>query len=154
MSAPRVVVLRGLPGSGKSTHARRLAQEAVDADLRAEIVSADIFFERDGAYRFDPAQIGEAHASCLRAFMDHAECCGLALIVVDNTNTTAWECSPYVAVGLARGYDVEIVTISASVEVCLERQTHGVPPHVLREMARTLREERLPPFWKQRTVAG
>jgi len=48
-------LVRGLPGSGKSTFARALS---------VNCYSADDFFTRDGVYDFDPRLIGNAHLEC------------------------------------------------------------------------------------------
>ena len=51
-----LVLIRGLPGSGKTTMARVLAL------VGYEHHEADHYFERDGAYKFDPADLPKAHA--------------------------------------------------------------------------------------------
>ena len=58
----RVIIMRGLPGSGKSTEAKSyiLTHGAV-------VVSADDFFMVAGKYRYNPAKIGDAHVACMRA---------------------------------------------------------------------------------------
>ena len=91
-SAKTVVVMRGLPGAGKSTLARRLLAAARDAGRAAALCSADAYFEsgagatgaarralkglsKDDVYRatFDPDRLADAHASCRATFDDALE---------------------------------------------------------------------------------
>ena len=127
-----VIIMRGLPGSGKSTYARR-------EHPNAWVVSADYFFVRDGVYRFDATQLGAAHNMCFRSAMAgcQADC---PIIVVDNTNTTRAEYTPYVALARAFGYAVELVWVQAPVALCAARNTHGVPLNVIQNMARRFEE--------------
>jgi hypothetical protein len=76
------------------------------------------------------------------------------MVIVDNTNTTIMEVSPYVAVGQAYGHDVEIITVEADVEIAAARNVHGVPANAVRQMARRLEEsaQQFPPWWKHRVV--
>ena len=57
-----LVLIRGLPGSGKTTMGACLRW------LATNTTKPTTYFERDGAYRFDLAELPKAHAWCL----DHA----------------------------------------------------------------------------------
>lgn len=142
----KVTILRGLPGSGKST---LIAKEFPDAT----VVSADHYFvDEAGVYRFDPARLKDAHGACLREFIHHVRGGNPRTIVVDNTNVCAWEMAPYAATAQAYGYEFEIVTIECDVETALKRNVHGVPEETIRRMADRLKTEELPPFWPHRRV--
>ena len=131
----KVIIMRGIPGSGKTHHSWKLIQDAGFHPCQPEYahVSADRYFERDGEYKFDPKLIGEAHKTCMQMFLDATEY-GCELIVVDNTNTQVWEYTPYFQVAQAKGYEVEIVEVVADLDVCLARQQHGVPAEHLERM--------------------
>ncbi len=64
MKAQKLVIMMiGLPGSGKSTEAKRLADEYVDAGRVVEICSTDAFFTgADGVYRFNRGMLAGNHA--------------------------------------------------------------------------------------------
>lgn len=98
-----LVVMRGVSGSGKSTMASNIARE------RGGVVfSTDDFFEKDGRYEFDPRMLPQNHAKN-QSRAEEAMKKGVSPIIIDNTNTQAWEMKPYVAAAIANGYEVEIV---------------------------------------------
>ncbi len=151
----KVIIMQGIPGSGKSTYVAAVAGVTT-------VCSADRFFiERDGVYRFDPARLGEAHGACLRRFakaLASAEDAEEnrhrtaftdppAVIVVDNTNTTVLEVAPYMALASAYGADVQIVRVQCDPEVAASRNVHGVPVHAVRRMADNIANFSAPPFW-------
>jgi predicted kinase len=139
----KVIVFRGLPGSGKST---LIEKEFGDVP----VVSADHFFiGKDGVYRFDPALIGKAHGACFRRFIQLIER-DLDLIVVDNTNTTEVEVAPYMLAAQAFGYEAKVVTVTCDPKIAAARNTHGVPEEVVLKMAVSLSKP-LPPWWEQET---
>jgi uridine kinase len=56
-----MIIVRGLPGSGKST----FAQETLEKSPELVWVEADQFFtDSNGVYVFAPAKIKEAHTWC------------------------------------------------------------------------------------------
>ena len=114
MSNPKkVIIMRGVSGSGKSTYIRKHYPDA-------KIASADEFFMRGGEYRFNPQELGEAHQYCWRIFWHHVSS-GAELIVIDNTNMTAIEISAYVLPAEARGYEVEILTVTTQPKIAAQR---------------------------------
>ncbi len=110
----RVIVLRGVSGSGKSTWASQYANEAT-------IVSTDDQFYVDGRYAFDATKLRAYHGRTFRRFLEALERKD-ALIIVDNTNIEPWEFSPYVLAGEAFGYEVELRTFLCSLETALARK--------------------------------
>jgi predicted kinase len=138
----QVIVLQGLPGSGKSTFARQ---------LNGLIASADHTFETPTGYQFDPSRIGEAHNNCFRAVIEALQR-GEPLVIVDNTNTSVAEMAPYMLAAGAYGYEAKVLRVLCSVETALERNVHGVPEPAIRAMAEALETVELPPWWMLETV--
>ena len=141
----KVTILRGVPGSGKSTIAR---------EMNVPTVSADHYMvDADGNYNFDPARLQYAHRECLSEYMRHMLEWGTPHVIVDNTNITAVECAPYVAIAQAIGADVEVLTIDCgNMDAMHARNTHGVSRQVVANMAARLTVEngRLPRWWNVR----
>jgi predicted kinase len=145
-----VIVMSGMSGSGKSTYAKALAAER---NVKAWIVSADDFFTNNpsGEYIFEPAKIGEAHGACFRMFMD-----GVLdkrpLIIVDNTNTTVEEISPYMLAAGAYGYTSEVITVKIPLLFAMERNQHGVPKEEIGAQYLRIEHRVLPPWWNASEV--
>jgi predicted kinase len=150
-----VIIMRGIPGSGKSTWIKNFIAERKWPENDYVIVSADHYFMVGSCYRYDPKKIGEAHASCLRDFV--AELYPMRKdaprgVIVDNTNTTAVEIAPYYALALAYGAEVKIVRVHCPFEVAHPRNVHGVPQSTVWRMYQNILSERLPPHWNEEIV--
>ena len=119
-----IVVLRGVPGSGKSALAKMIARAArrddgidhdndeADATAGAVLCSADLFFERgagvlnrrerkgltrDEVYArcFDTRRLADAHAYCRAQFDAALAHACRPLVIVDNTHTRLYEYDAY-----------------------------------------------------------
>ena len=126
-TAPKVVIMRGISGCGKSTYTRKHYPKAV-------VVSADHYFERNGKYEFDREKLGAAHADCFRRF-NQALQKREPLIVVDNTNTRKWEMERYYDAAVKAGYQVEVVRLVCDPDKAAKRNVHQVPADAVTNMA-------------------
>jgi predicted kinase len=93
-------IIRGLPGSGKSTYAKK---------LRCFHVEADMYFMRDGVYQFNKDSIKDAHNWCYSQVTNSL--LGGMDVSVSNTFTQLWEVNHYIA--LANRYNIpyQIITL-------------------------------------------
>jgi len=135
-----LLVMRGLPGAGKSTYAERvldLFRKMYDTTVCS--CSADKYFVGDdGVYRFDHTKLGQAHGQCKSQARSAMEV-GINLIVIDNTNTTEREMEPYVSMAEKHGYKVKYKVVGKldedSVNEYFSRNIHGVPLDAIKRMA-------------------
>ena len=125
-SSLTMVVMRGLPGSGKST--------VVSAITRiyphAVVCSADHFFmSEDGEYEFDASQLKLAHQQSQDKARWACEA-GESLVVVDNTGVRRWELVPYFRSAQSYNYTVLLVEPRTpwrfNVKQLLSKNSHGV----------------------------
>lgn len=85
-----LVILRGIPGSGKTTYAETYKQTHPGDWV---IASADSFFYEDGKYKFNPTLLQAAHDNCyVTAFKAIREGKN---VIVDNTNRRVMEFEHY-----------------------------------------------------------
>ncbi|XP_054635391.1 NEDD4-binding protein 2 isoform X2 [Dunckerocampus dactyliophorus] len=128
-----LVLIRGAPGSGKTT----LARAFVEYNAGAVALSTDDYFTRQGHYHFDPTALGEAHEWNHKRAKEAFER-GANPIIIDNTNMQGWEMKPYVAQALKHNYKVlfrEPDTWWKNKPRELQRRTkHNVPVETIRRM--------------------
>lgn len=118
-------IIRGLPGSGKTTFATQLALA-----LGIRYFEADFYFySAQGDYNFDATKIYDAHKWCQRQVQEELEAWNS--VIVSNTNTTEKEMKVYL--DMADYYDAKVVSL------IVERRhdgksIHNVPEETLEKM--------------------
>lgn len=92
-------IVRGIPGSGKSTFAKSIGGIHIEADQ---------FFMENGKYNFDITKIKLAHKYCQNQTEAWMKTDGAQVnndkIVVSNTFTQEWEMEPYFKLAEKYGY--------------------------------------------------
>jgi predicted kinase len=113
-----IYLYRGLPGSGKSTAAKKLGCFNIEADQ---------FFVTEGQYKWSGDRVSRAHKWCF-------DVASIAVsnrmdVVVSNTFTALWEMENYIKLAKDNGYDVKVVRCTGNYG-----NTHGVPEETLTRM--------------------
>jgi predicted kinase len=127
----RIVVLVGLPGSGKSTYLKQMGVSGLSSDAIRKLLADD---ETDQTIHVRVFQT-------LRYLLEQRLAIGRAVTYIDATNLTPEERGPYLAIGRTWGCDVEAVFFDVPLDVCLERNAgrpRVVPGEALAKMAAKL----------------
>ena len=141
-------IMRGLPGSGKSTRAKALGHVG-------RIISADDYFMTpEGEYRFDALKLPYAHGRCFSEAIGYLGSIAKynGDLVIDNTNTRNIEIAPYMLLAQAHGWTAKIIAIYPLWAIdCIKRNKHGVSvDQGLRMLATYAAElQQTPPWWTQ-----
>ena len=122
MTNNKLFIIRGLPGSGKTTFAEKLKADGIVSD----VVEADHFMtDQNGNYKFDAKMLERCHQECqmwTKYYLDLGRD-----VAVANTFTRKWEILPYIKMG----YDYTIVEMTGNFP-----NVHGVPKNVIETMAK------------------
>lgn len=124
MQEKHLILVRGLPGSGKSTFAKLLKG--------AYHLETDMFFinPQTNEYKFEVSRLKEAHAWCQR----QAERCmgvGIENLIISNTFTEEWEMDSYIKSAKKYGYQVHIIIKENRHE---GGSIHNVPQETIEKM--------------------
>jgi len=127
----RIVVLVGLPGSGKSTFLERAGGGGLSSDAIRKLLADD---ETDQS-------IHVIVFRALRYLLEQRIAIARPLTYIDATNLTPEERRPYIEIARAHGCEIEAVFLNVPLEFCRERNARRhriVPEDALVKMAAKL----------------
>ena len=116
----KLILVRGIPGSGKSTFAKKNFPDL-------PVIEADDYFYTDGEYKFNPSEIKKAHEDC--KYRTEQELKKGNSVVVANSFTQLWEMDAYL--DLAYKYDTELHVYRLEGNF---QNIHGVPEEAVKRM--------------------
>lgn len=136
-----LIIMRGIPGSGKSTKAKSLAGGGSIHSTDDVISSTGDYnkFFSDMIASKDFSRLSQMHAKNLENAISSMEA-GVTPVIIDNTNIRPFEPKAYVQKALELGYDddnikiVDVGTGGVSPEELAQRNTHGVPLDKIKSM--------------------
>ena len=121
-----LILLRGLPGSGKTTLGNVILKNFVTD--QPDVLSADDFFiNEEGLYVFDATKLKEAHNDCLLRCANKMKN-QIFRIVVANTFTQEWEMEKYFEIAERYNYRVHSIIVENRHN---GENVHGVPSEKL-----------------------
>ncbi len=123
-----IILIRGLPGSGKTNFARVLAEGG-----KYPIFSVDDYFtdSETGAYHFKFDENYLAYQMCERNTKRAMEV-GSGKIILHNTFTMDWEMKPYFELANLYGYQIFVMTLENRHG---GKNCHGIGDEQLEKMA-------------------
>lgn len=123
MKSQTLYLIRGIPGSGKTTKANEMIAE----NPNLKNFEADQFFVKGGEYKFNPKFLKAAHEWCQdqtrNALKDGHS------VIVSNTFTRLWEMDVYVAMTNELGINLEVIEMNGRFQ-----NVHGVPDETVEKM--------------------
>lgn len=129
MSDKRLYIIRGLPGSGKTTLAASMAAAFYAMDV-SWLEADDWMLNADGHYCFDPGRLRYCHTACQDA-VKNAMVLGTGNIIVSNTFTQCWEFDAYLLLAHTYGYTIQVIECAGDFG-----SVHGVPATKIEQMRR------------------
>jgi len=130
----QVYILRGLPGSAKSTLADELAKASFYENRSVAIHTTDNYHMVNGRYQYDASKAGEYHKKNLLAFQKSCKS-GIDTVICPNTNINKEQYQKYVDYAKLHDYRVTIIVMDEFREtVCGRRTEHKMPKELIYSM--------------------
>ena len=124
-----LVIIRGIPGSGKSTFAKKLLADLRSQGHKVSHFETDNFWINEaGEYKFNPALLGVAHSKCFNDVFDALKGED-SFVIVSNTFVKHKELKPYLNEAAAHGYNVSVYRMANDFG-----SIHNVPAETINSM--------------------
>lgn len=128
----RLIIVRGIPGSGKSTFAKQIKLVFKIIHIDCEIQEADMYMGTP----FEPSKLRSCHEECQK--QTKAALANEKFVIVSNTSTLKSEVTPYLRI--AKEAKTQTLTIEPPTSwnrdalMCQEKCTKkGIPKHIFQK---------------------
>ena len=124
----KIVIMVGLPGSGKSTYLKRRGLNAISSDEVRRLIADEPADQTIHARVF----------ATIRYLIRQRLTVGRPVTYVDATHLTRWERRPYIRLARRYGVTIDALFFDTPVEVCIvrnKRRERVVPEEAIRRMA-------------------
>jgi len=125
-SRPTLYFITGIPGSGKTTFAKKLIFEK---NILNHFEADQWMVDSDGNYSFDPKKLTYCHSQCQKFTQRAMEL--QEDVIVSNTSLTKWEAKPYFELVKKFNYNIELFHLESSYV-----SIHSVPSDKMEQMKR------------------
>jgi predicted kinase len=132
-----VVILIGVPGSGKSFLAESMSNQALKSNLSVSICSSDTYMvNENGEYDFNYKKLKYVHEECFKRFSQSLRE-GINLVICDNTNILISKRRPYKELARKMGYLIQEIYIQSDFN-----NVRGIPEETVSKMRLKLEFEK------------
>ena len=128
METKNLILLRGLPGAGKSSLANVLSENE-----KYPVFAIDHYFTNkiSGEYQFNFAENYIAYQQC-ESLCKQALAHGITKVFIDNTFTLDWELTPYFKLAAEFDYMLYVITVEKYHD---NKNVHDISQEQLKKMA-------------------
>ncbi|QIQ63012.1 AAA-ATPase [Streptomyces phage Moab] len=137
-----LVINRGIPGSGKSTYARKWVFSGTPLNRRARVNRDDIrkqLYGVDFGVPIEETVVTTAEDAMIRALLGRG-----VSVIVDDCNIAQRYITRFTKIAEEFGADVRVNLINVELQVAIERnqgRERFVPVHVIEDMYKRLQEQ-------------
>lgn len=133
LGKPLLILIQGAPGAGKTTMAKKLS-----GILHIPYFEADMWFNREGEYKFISAELGKAHHWCFAKITKNLK--RGKSVICSNTLTTNWEVGNYTTLAKQFNANYYIIRLLSDYGTI-----HGTPPEIIERLKSNLRNNTIQP---------
>ena len=134
-----LVIMTGLPGSGKSTIAKLLQEDLIAKDISCTVHSTDDYFMNEKKeYNFNPSLLSKFHMLNLQSVQSS----DAQVVIVDNTNLIH-EYLVKLTTSIPHRFPIKLCTLKQSSDVLFKRCVHNIALHKIQHMNETYTPEKV-----------
>jgi len=121
-----VIIMRGLPGAGKTYVAKMIKdKETGEGGDAPRVMALDDYFEADGEYEYDE-DLEDSYRDCLfKSFKKNIDGRLFTFLIVDAINNKLDHFKPMWSHAKTNGFEVYVCEVKEDKEICINRNIHN-----------------------------